>query len=168
MTSGASGDFEVTISTGAPSGSGCARSRTSPLTRTARAARASPGPIAAAASAPVAPSGSSSGVPSGRVTCTAGRLGEPRAGDAREQVELVGDGARDQTRLQHAVPAGAGQLDREPRVGDELGDPRAALVRRVGHEATAGALDEVLARPRAGSGDGRRSLPQGLRDRDAI
>ena len=56
------------ISIGSPSGSGRARSRRSPLTRTARAAFASPGPMAAAASAPVAPSGSSSPLPSGRVT----------------------------------------------------------------------------------------------------
>ena len=58
----------VTISSGAPSSSGRARSRTSPSALTASAARARPGPIAAAASAPVAPSGSSSGVPSGSVT----------------------------------------------------------------------------------------------------
>ena len=50
------------------SGSGAARSRSSPSTRIASAALASPGPIAAAASAPVAPAGSSSGLPSGRVT----------------------------------------------------------------------------------------------------
>src|SRR3954447_1288981 len=58
----------VTISSGASGISGRARSRTSPFCLTASAARARPGPIAAAASAPVAPSGSSSGVPSGSVT----------------------------------------------------------------------------------------------------
>src|SRR3954449_4508374 len=58
----------VTISSGASGISGRARSRTSPVCLTASAARARPGPIAAAASAPVAPSGSSSGVPSGSVT----------------------------------------------------------------------------------------------------
>src|SRR2546422_10342972 len=62
----------------APSGSGRARSRSSPSspasgwpTSTASAARASPGPIAAAASAPVAPSSSCSVAPSGSVTVIA-------------------------------------------------------------------------------------------------
>src|SRR3954452_6139403 len=63
----------VTISSGASGISGRARSRTSPFCLTASAARARPGPIAAAASAPVAPSGSSSGVPSGSVTFMCGR-----------------------------------------------------------------------------------------------
>src|SRR4051812_42548803 len=53
----------------AASGSGRPRSRSSPSTWIASAARASPAPMAAAASAPVAPSGRSSRVPSGRVAC---------------------------------------------------------------------------------------------------
>src|SRR3954447_17677061 len=59
----------VTIATSSPSASGRARSRTSPPTLTASAARARPGPIAAARSAPEAPCGSSFCEPSGRITC---------------------------------------------------------------------------------------------------
>src|SRR3954468_5289525 len=59
----------VTTATSSPSESGRARSRTSPPTLTASAARASPGPIAAARSAPLAPSASSFWLPSGRITC---------------------------------------------------------------------------------------------------
>src|SRR5207302_1068388 len=69
MSSRASGLRSVITSSAAPSGSSRARSRTSPSTLTASAARASPAPMAAAASAPVAPSESSSCVPSGSVTC---------------------------------------------------------------------------------------------------
>src|SRR5271167_3120355 len=72
----------------AASGSGRARSRISPSTLTARAAFASPGPIAAAASWPVAPSASWSGLPSGRVTVVtvvdatnAGRASRTHSGD---------------------------------------------------------------------------------------
>src|SRR5215207_3734473 len=58
----------VRISTGSSGRSGRARSCTRPFCLAASAARARPGPIAAAASAPVASSGSSSGLPSGSVT----------------------------------------------------------------------------------------------------
>src|SRR3954464_7681076 len=72
----------VMISSGVSGKSGRARSRTSPSCLTASAARASPGPIAAAASAPVAPSGSSSGVPSGSVTFMCGDATRASAGVA--------------------------------------------------------------------------------------
>src|SRR3954469_24484977 len=59
----------VTIAPAPRSEGGRAGSRTSPPTLTASAARASPGPMAAASSAPEAPSGSSFCEPSGRITC---------------------------------------------------------------------------------------------------
>ena len=68
----------VTIATSSPSASGRARSRTSPPTLTASAARASPGPIAAARSAPLAPSASSFFEPSGRITCMERRMLDAR------------------------------------------------------------------------------------------
>src|SRR3954453_7824105 len=74
----------VTIATSSPSCSGRARSRTSPPTLTASAARARPGPIAAARSAPLAPSGSCFCDWSGRITCMAARML-----DARELREAV-------------------------------------------------------------------------------
>ena len=68
ISSRASGSRSVRIAISVPSGSGAARSRSSPSTRIASAALAKPGPIASAASAPLAPSSSSSGVPSGSFT----------------------------------------------------------------------------------------------------
>src|SRR5215212_11016690 len=88
MRSSESSSRLVTIATSSPSESGRARSRTSPPTLTASAARASPGPMAAARSAPLAPSGSSFCEPSGRITCmerlmldAAGLRAAARAGD---------------------------------------------------------------------------------------
>src|SRR6266581_183117 len=98
-TSSACGSLSVTIATFAPSGSGRARSRTWPSTRTARAALASTGPIALARSAPVAPAGSRFSLPSGSVTRisaaaigSGSRLGGPRRGRRRSS---RGGGARD-------------------------------------------------------------------------
>src|SRR3989475_13170847 len=89
-TSSAWGSLSVTIATFAPSGSGRARSRIWPSTRTARAALASPGPIALARAAPVAPAGSRFSLPSGggpRISAAAirsgRRLGGPRRGRRR-------------------------------------------------------------------------------------
>src|SRR5437870_554717 len=67
-TSSACGSLSVRIETLAPSGSGRARSRTSPFTRAATAALASPGPIAFARSAPEEPAGRRFSLPSGSVT----------------------------------------------------------------------------------------------------
>src|SRR5215211_3083798 len=60
------------MATSSPSCSGRVRSRTSPSTFTASAARARPAPIEAARSAPLEPSGSSLEVPSGSTTCMRG------------------------------------------------------------------------------------------------
>src|SRR2546422_5731579 len=74
-TSSACGSLSVTIVTFAPSGSGRARSHSWPFTRTARAAFASPGPIAFARSAPVEPAGTRFSLPSGSVTRISGGIG---------------------------------------------------------------------------------------------
>src|SRR5438093_9045032 len=73
-TSSACGSLSVRIATFAPSGSGRAKSQTLPFTRTARAAFASPGPIAFARSAPVEPAGTRFSLPSGSVTRISGGI----------------------------------------------------------------------------------------------
>src|SRR5207249_5265047 len=73
-TSSACGSLSVRIVTFAPSGSGRAKSQTLPFTRTARAAFASPGPIAFARSAPVEPAGTRLSLPSGSVTPMSGAI----------------------------------------------------------------------------------------------
>src|SRR5205823_10353604 len=88
-TSSACGSLSVRIATFAPSGSGRAKSQTLPFTRTARAAFASPGPIAFARSAPVEPAGTRFSLPSGSVTRISGGIGSvgrltARRGSARQ------------------------------------------------------------------------------------
>src|SRR2546425_152188 len=105
-TSSACGSLSVRIATFAPSGSGRPKSQTVPFTRTARAAFASPGPIAFARSAPVEPAGTRFSLPSGSVTRISGGIGsvgrltgrggrapQGRAGGA--VAEIQGDGKRD-------------------------------------------------------------------------
>src|SRR5690348_6376187 len=105
-TSSACGSLSVRIVTFAPSGSGRARSHTLPFTRTARAALASPGPIAFARSAPVDPAGTRFSLPSGSVTRISGGIGlvgrlTGRRGSARQRrhvapvAEIKRDGKRD-------------------------------------------------------------------------
>src|SRR5207247_3923479 len=59
----------------APPGRGRVNAQTFPFTRTARAAFASPGPIAFARSAPVEPAGTRFSLPSGSVTRISGGIG---------------------------------------------------------------------------------------------
>src|SRR6266581_4470071 len=105
-TSSACGSLSVSIATFAPSGSGRAKSQTWPFTRTARAAFASPGPIAFARSAPVEPAGTRFSLPSGSVTRISGGIGlvgrlTGRGGSARQGrhlapvAEVERDGKRD-------------------------------------------------------------------------
>src|SRR3989441_8206451 len=73
-SSSACGSLSVRMVTFAPSGRGRVRSHTVPFTRTARAAFASPGPIAFARSAPVEPAGTRFSLPSGSVTRISGGI----------------------------------------------------------------------------------------------
>src|SRR5204863_1050558 len=73
-TSSAWGSLSVRIVTVEPSGTGRARSRMSPFRRNARAAFASPGPIAFARSAPLEPAGRRFSLPSGSVTRISGGI----------------------------------------------------------------------------------------------
>src|SRR2546426_5375994 len=130
-TSSACGSLSVRMVTFAPSGSGRVRSHTVPFTRTARAAFASPGPIAFARSAPVEPAGTRFSLPSGSVTRISGGIRSVgrltgRGGGARQgrHVAPVAGGERDGKRdhpgdgepKQHAAPRGAlGTL--RPRAG---------------------------------------------------
>src|SRR3989454_10732286 len=108
-SSSACGSLSVRIVTFAPSGNGRARSHTWSFTRTARAAFASPGPIAFARSAPVEPAGTRFSLPSGSGTRVSGGLGAVgrltgRRGSARQGrhvgpvAEIQGDGKRDHRR----------------------------------------------------------------------
>src|SRR2546426_9253831 len=117
-TSSACGSLSVRIATFAPSGSGRPKSQTVPFTRTARAAFASPGPIAFARSAPVEPAGTRFSLPSGSTTRISGGIRSVgrltgRGGSARQgrQVAPVAEVERDGKRdhrgdgepTQHAV-----------------------------------------------------------------
>src|SRR5437773_10952257 len=105
-SSSACGSLSVRMLTLAPSGRGRAKSQTVPFTRTARAAFASPGPIAFARSTPVEPAGTRFSLPSGSVTRISGGIGlvgrlTGRGGSARQGrhlapvAEIQGDGKRD-------------------------------------------------------------------------
>src|SRR5205809_72062 len=105
-SSSACGSLSVRMVTLAPSGRGRAKSQTVPFTRTARAAFASPGPIAFARSTPVEPAGTRFSLPSGSVTRISGGIGlvgrlTGRGGSARQGrhlapvAEVERDGKRD-------------------------------------------------------------------------
>src|SRR2546425_11321037 len=130
-SSSACGSLSVRIVTFAPSGRGRAKSQTLPFTRTARAAFASPGPIAFARSAPVEPAGTRFSLPSGSVTRIsrgirsvgrlAGRRGSARQGrhatpvaeverDGEHDHRGAGDPARDTARGEHRRLVGHGTV----------------------------------------------------------
>src|SRR3989454_3614651 len=130
-TSSACGSLSVRIVTFAPSGRGRAKSQTLPFTRTARAAFASPGPIAFARSAPVEPAGTRLSLPSGSVTRMSGGIravgrltgrrgsaGQGRHAPSVAEVERDGehdhrgdgDPARDTARGEHRRLVGHGTV----------------------------------------------------------
>ena len=165
MTSSAPGLLAVMISSGASAMSGRARSRTSPFWRTASAARARPGPIAAAASAPVAPSARASSVPSGRVTftpslCTApanrGRVRQGGAGTLARpmpEVRSIGD-SRSQRSSCSTRPAdpgdAAGEARRHPHRRGRQSGGIAGIDNRlvVGSDRARRSTDRAAADPR--------------------
>src|SRR3989441_4613221 len=127
-TSSACGSLSVRIVSFAPSGSGRVKSQALPFTRTARAAFASPGPIAFARSAPVEPAGTRFSLPSGSVTRISGGIGSVgrltrRRGRARQG--------------RHAAPLAEGERAGESEYrGDGAGEAHAARGehrRLVGH-----------------------------------
>src|SRR2546426_5722235 len=128
-TSSACGSLSVRIATFAPSGSGRPKSQTVPFTRTARAAFASPGPIAFARSAPVEPAGTRFSLPSGSVTRISGGIrsvgrltgrggGARQGGHAAPLAGGEGGGKRDHPgdggATEHAAPRGARGIRRDP------------------------------------------------------
>src|SRR2546425_5294617 len=117
-TSSACGSLSVRIATFAPSGSGRPKSQTVPFTRTARAAFASPGPIAFARSAPVEPAGTRFSLPSGSVTRISGGI--------RSVGRLTGRGGSAPQGRDVAPRAGGERDGKSDHPGDGEAKPHAA------------------------------------------